>query len=522
MASAGSRKARAAIAARADFGDENCVRSLVANVGAYWLQHVLVLAAAFVTSPIAVHLLGPEAYGLWTLLVSASAVLALLDLGLHASIVRSVSRHVARGDEAAAQEAFASATVLLAKLGGLAFMLLVLASGPLARALAPAGLAPERLQGVLCILALDLALGVLGSAYLAALSALQRFVPSSLATGFVALVRAVALVWVLRSGGGLVGIACTQLGGTLLKHGAHFVLLRRSAPYLRMRWRAASPAAREELVAFGLWAFASAVASRVLLATDAIVIGRCLSLDSVTFYAVPASLLLHVETLVAAAQGVLFPWISSREARGDERANRELYLHGTRYLLLALLPILFVLYTAGGEFLRLWMGPEMAERGTVVLRILAPAAFLALPQLLAHGILRGTGRPRTLALVLAGETVLNVGLSLLLVREHGLAGVAIGTAVPLVLASLLPIALAACRAVGLGYARYLVGSHALPLGLAALLAAGAALVPVRIESYAALAAYALGVSLVVGLATLAFGLAPEHRERLRAMRRRNG
>ena len=492
------------------------MRSFVANVGAYWLQHLLALGAAFVTSPIAVHQLGPEQYGLWTLLVSASAVLALLDLGLNTALVRSISKHVARGDEAAAQAAFASATALLARIAALLLVLLMIASAALAHALAPAGRSADELQGVVCILALDLALGMAGTAQLAALSALQRFVPSSLATAAVTLLRALALVWVLRAGGGLVGIACVQLGGTLLKQLAHLALLRRAAPFLRARLRQPSPSARAELFSFGVWAFASAVASRLLLATDAIVIERCLSLGMLTFYAVPAGLLLQVETLVAAAHGVLFPWISSREARGDERANRELYLHGTRYLLLALLPVVFVLFTAGGDFLRLWMGPEIAEPATVVLRILAPASFLALPQLLGQGILRGTGRQRTLALVLLAETLLNVALSLLLVRAHGLAGVALGTAVPLVLASLLAIPLAACRAVGLDYARYLLGSHALPLLLAALLCALATCVPLRFASYAGIAGYAVVVAALVALATLACGLAPEHRARLRA------
>lgn len=492
------------------------MKSIAANVGAYWLQHVLVLAAAFVTSPIAVHLLGPQQYGLWTLLVSASAVLALLDLGLNAALVRGLSRHLARGDQHAAQAAFASATTGLAGLAALALPVLLLASGPIADAYALDGLAPSRVQGVVCILALDLALGMVGAAWLAALSALQRFVPSSLATSAVALVRAIALVWVLRAGGGLAGIACTQLGCTLLKQAAHFVLLRRAAPFLRFRLRDASRAARQELFSFGVWAFASSIASRILLASDAFVIQRCLSVAMVTFYAVPAGLLLQVETLVGAVHGVLFPWISSREARGDARANRELYLHGTRYLLLGLLPIQFVLFTAGGDFLRLWMGAEVAQQGAVVLRILAPAYFLALPQLLGQGVLRGTSRHRTLAWVLATQTIVNVALSLLLVSEHGLAGVAVGTALPLLLANLLPIPLAACRAVGLGYAEYLLGSHALPLLLAAVLAGLAALVPLEFGSYAAIALYAATVVALVALATLACGLAPEHRARLRA------
>ena len=162
------------------------------------------------------------------------------------------------------------------------------------------------------------------------------------------------------------------------------------------------------------------------------------------------------------------------------------------------------------------MGDEIRARGAAVLSILAVAQFIALPQLLAHGILKGTGRVRFLALALLAQAVANLALSLVLVRSHGLIGVAIGTAIPLVVVALVVIPIYLCRTLEVPFLAYLTSVVVRPALLAAVLVIVDRVVSLHPTSYPELAAYSACVSLLVAMGAFRFGLEPEHRVKLLA------
>jgi peptidoglycan biosynthesis protein MviN/MurJ (putative lipid II flippase) len=77
-----------------------------------------------------------------------------------------------------------------------------------------------------------------------------------------------------------------------------------------------------------------------------------------------------------------------------------------------------------------------------------PVRGVALP------ILMGLGKPRTPTLVFLGAGLLNVGLSIVLARPFGLAGIAWGTAIPNVIFACVVLGLA-CRELGVSVSSYL-------------------------------------------------------------------
>jgi O-antigen/teichoic acid export membrane protein len=91
-------------------------------------------------------------------------------------------------------------------------------------------------------------------------------------------------------------------------------------------------------------------------------------------------------------------------------------------------------------------------------------------------ILLGTGRERLVAFSTLAEAIVNLVLSIILVRRIGLLGVAIGTIIPVVAANLFVLAPAACRQVGIGIIDFARSVAVAPL-VGALIAAlaGAAL-----------------------------------------------
>lgn len=502
------------------------MNSFATSLGSYWFYYLAQLVAAFVVSPFVVRHLGTEGYGIWSTLLSAAGYLTILDLGIHSALVRQIAVADRTRSEAASDGAssvslsltstFSTAFSLLLGLGVLVTTILFLASSTLVDFLGVTEARREEALLACRIVAIDLGIGLFGAAFLGVLAGLRRFVRINLATIGLVVVRSVVLIWMLERGAGLVAVALIQLSATLVKHVLQFVVLRREVPSLRYRPRSFDPSVRDELLSYGAYSLLIVLALKVLLYTDSLVIARCLSPSDVTYYAVPASLLEHVERLALAAVAVLVPFVSATDASTGLAKHRRIWLIGTRYAALLLLPISFTIHAVGGEFLGLWMGDEIRARGAAVLSILAVAQFIALPQLLAHGILKGTGRVRFLALALLAQAVANLALSLVLVRSHGLIGVAIGTAIPLVVVALVVIPIYLCRTLEVPFLAYLTSVVVRPALLAAVLVIVDRVVSLHPTSYPELAAYSACVSLLVAMGAFRFGLEPEHRVKLLA------
>jgi O-antigen/teichoic acid export membrane protein len=95
---------------------------------------------------------------------------------------------------------------------------------------------------------------------------------------------------------------------------------------------------------------------------------------------------------------------------------------------------------------RAWVGPKMLGAAPVM-QILAITVAIRVGNATATTLLKGAGRVRYLALANISAGVVNVILSVLLVKPLGLIGVALGTLIPIALVSWFVIFPAACERV---------------------------------------------------------------------------
>jgi O-antigen/teichoic acid export membrane protein len=98
-----------------------------------------------------------------------------------------------------------------------------------------------------------------------------------------------------------------------------------------------------------------------------------------------------------------------------------------------------------------WLGPRAAAvAGCIpVIQILAVAVAFRVGNATGTTILKGAGGHRMLAWTNLGTGIVNVILSLILIRSYGLIGVAVGTLIPIAFAAIFIIQPAAYRRVGL-------------------------------------------------------------------------
>jgi len=110
-----------------------------------------------------------------------------------------------------------------------------------------------------------------------------------------------------------------------------------------------------------------------------------------------------------------------------------------------------------------WVGLRYVEASYPVLLILLLSTTLMLAQAASGRVLMGMSKHRTWAIVTLIEGLVNIGLSVALVRPFGIIGDAIGTAVPLAVTTICFLPWHLCRQLQIRITTYLREAYFLPL-----------------------------------------------------------
>ncbi len=433
-------------------------RKVLNSVFSNWASLAVSIAIAFVVSPIMVNNLGKELYGIWALIISITGYFTVMDFGVNSAIIRYISSSVARQDYQFARAVYSTSIAIFAVSGLLVLLFSSIFGYFLIDFFEIHQITRIYLFGVFIILSIDFATGLLFSVFQGALIGLQEFRFINMTSIFINCLRSIIIVLALNTGASLLTLAFLQLISSMIKAVCQYVLLLRKYRYLSIDRNAVDRNTFSKIYSYSVFSFIIAVALKLLFYTDNVVIGSMISVSEIAFYSIPSTLLDYTEKFVWALVSVLVPIISSNDAKSDGIGNVQIYIAGTRVTLLVSIPIILSLYFFGGDFICLWIGPEIGERSKSVLQILLIGFAFSFSQLIAHGILKGISKHRVLAYILLVESLANLGMSIFLAGPYGIEGVAIGTMVPLVLGSF-SVAVYSCRVLGLNILNYLYRSY---------------------------------------------------------------
>jgi O-antigen/teichoic acid export membrane protein len=382
----------------------------------------LPLLLALALTPILVHQMGIERWGLFTLALALVGVFGVFDLGVGAALTRALSARIGAGEQAGAA-ALASAAITALALVSCAIAALAFAGVPLLveRVLnTPPELQAEAVAAfrLLCLAA---PLVVVNAALWGALAAYQRFRAANLVSIPVSTFYYLGPVLVLAVWQSLVGVILVLLAARLANTIAYLWLARRDLPGLGPalpRLALVGP-----LVRMGGWMSASGILTQALLYADRFLIGALLTLSAVAFYATPLDLVMRMWILPVAVSQALLPAMASAYLT-HAVATAGLLRRGALLMLAAVLPACLLLVAAGPWLLRLWLGAAFAEGGGAVLQILAVGIFFSCAAFAPGALLDAIGRPDINAKWQLAQAALFLPLSALLLLRFGIEGAA--------------------------------------------------------------------------------------------------
>jgi O-antigen/teichoic acid export membrane protein len=451
------------------------VRHIARNVFFNWFGTIASMAVALFLAPFILHRLGDVAVGVWMMAISAVAYFGLLDLGMQSSVLRFVSKGHTQQDHQASSDAISAALWVRIQISALVLLLSVGLSAIFPYIFkVPAGLASDAREAVLLIgvtTAISMSIGVVGGV----LSALNRYDLQNYAALVQTAVRVIGVVFVLRTGHGIVAIAVCELISTLVYNMLLVWIARHLYPELRIRLNKPKRETLKRIWTYSSYAFLTTVAVRLVYQTDNLVVGAFVSAAAVTPYGYANALCRYADQVVGAMGATFVPAASTYEAAGDTARLLTLYKNGTRATLVVSLPILITLILRGPSFIGLWIGTQYSHSSGTVLVILCTALLFSFANRTAGSIAFGIEMHKKIAIWAIGEGVTNLALSIILVHWYGIYGVAIGTLVPSLVVHLVLWPSYVSELVGLSYAE-VVGKVWAPVFLSS--------IPFAIATYA--------------------------------------
>lgn len=446
------------------------------NALGIYATYAAAIVSGLVVTPIVLHELGRETFGIWSFIGSITVYLMVLDFGVGPSIVRFAAE--ARGRRSP-EDTNALASVGLALYG-------VIGAATLPVGLAIAWLVPElvstpddlvwpaRISTFLVVLgiALRFPLGLFNNLLLGQ----QRFDLQNLANFVSTVLYAVFVAILIPSGGGLILLGALTLATTLLRLVLPLAWLRSELPGLRVSRLHVTRARVRELTSFSWSNFLVHLANTVVFSTDVVVVGIVLGAEAAALYAIPAKLFSLAYGLGSVGTRLLYPALSEYEGSREIDRQRRLLLTGLRGVtavtLLLALPLLFI----PGQLIEAWIGEGYGE-SSAVMALLALVALVHQPIYLLTQFLIARARQQQIARVLVLAAAANAALSAVLASTVGIWGVALATllvdvALLLYIVPALAAPAAATRAVELARAMLRPIPPALAVGVVVLLGVG--------------------------------------------------
>jgi O-antigen/teichoic acid export membrane protein len=491
------------------------------NVLGTYAVYAAAIVSGLLVTPITLHALGNDAFGIWAFIGSITIYLSVLDLGVGPSIIRFAAEARGRRSPEDTNDIASNGLMLYALIGvatlpigvGIAWLVPELITTP------DDLVWPARISTLLLVLSIAarFPLGLFNNLLIAQ----QRFDLLNLANFVGTVLYAAAVAIFLPHGGGLILLGVLTFGVTLLRLGLPLAWLRRELPDLRLRRALVSRARLRELTSISWSNFLVHLASKVVFATDVVVVGIVLGAEAATLYAIPAKLFALAFGLGNVGSGLLYPAFAEHEGAGESARQRRLLLAGLRGGTAAAVLLAFPLLLIPDLLIEAWVGDGYGA-SSPVMALLALVLLVHQPIYLVTQFLIARARQHEIARVLVGAGVVNIVLSVVLASTVGIWGVALSTLLTdiAVLLYVVPVLVAPAASLGVATFAWATLKPVIPGAVAALVVlVGIARVA---QPDTLLELLPLGVvwTLVCSWALWRFGLDPEERAGLgRELRR---
>lgn len=437
-------------------GRERQLVTVARNVSTRYLAIIAETVIGLVMLPFNLRHLGAADYGLWVLLGSITVHFSVLDLGYAGALVKFMAQYRAHRNAQALNEIASTLFFVFAGVGLVAYAVAAGVAFNLDHLFRISAAQAQTGQWVLLIIAIHISMNFPFSVYGGVISGFQRYDQNNVVAIATSIAVAVVNAAVLLSGYGLIALVAATTCVRIVAYMVYRQNAYRVFPELRISFSLFRRQRLREVTGFSVYSSIIDWANKLNYQLDELVIGAFIGSGAVAVWAPAERIISGTQRLTNQLNGVLFPAIVDSDASNQQGRLQQILLQGTRLSLAMVVPITAALVLLADPLIHAWLREKAAAMAGAapVIQILAFAVAIRVGNATGTTVLKGAGQHRMLAFVNLGTGVVNLALSIALIRPFGLVGVAYGTLIPIAASSMFILYPAACRRVGLsvGYA----------------------------------------------------------------------
>jgi O-antigen/teichoic acid export membrane protein len=355
--------------------------------------------------------LGPEAYGVFGVVIS---LLAVIEVFFFKGMRDTVAKYAAEFPQKATaikNKGLRIQAVFAVTLGACFFLL----SPILAELLRDVSLTPY-----LRLVALVVPVVALHTIYLGYLSGIGRFGRRALVLAFYCVIKVMAVFVLVGAGYGVKGAIAAYLLGALFGLFLSIYITQGLEKTLED-----FPAS--QMIAFALPIVFFSGAKNLLMNLDLMFVKVLIEENTAAGIYTAAMMLTKVPHVIFLAFTIiLLPAVSRATAAGDIAQTSGYISKSLKYLLILLLPLLFFLAAAPDEVMRLIYSAQYTAAGEVLAVLIFGISFLTVFSVLA-AVITGSGRPQVALAMVLVLVPLDVILNWLLIPLYAIRGAALAT-----------------------------------------------------------------------------------------------
>jgi len=404
------------------------------------LLNILAVGAGFLSGviivPLAIRVLGRDAYGIWVLLTSfsaASGFLSILDLGIQSSIVKFVAGYHATRDMERVNQVFSVGFYLFVGLGFFgASVLILFAQFFLTQVFSIPNALVSLTRFLFYILAVQVLVEFPSLVFSAVVDGVQRYdLQRFVQIGYIITYLVFCLVFLSR-GHGLLALSVGMLLLVVVRGIVLTIVALNLMPGLRLT-KNFDRALLRHVATFSGQVFLIRLNAVVYNTMDKVIIGSRLSSSVLTEYDIASKLRNVGVASLSFITPQIVPVAAGFNASGDKSRLQEVFIRGTKYQLAICLPVTIIVFVMAADIIRLWIGSDYVYTANLT-RLCVSYLFFDAIVVVGYNMMIGMGRIRHLLMIQAiTTTAVNLCVSILLTPRVGVSGVMWGTLIGTVL-----------------------------------------------------------------------------------------
>lgn len=411
-------------------------------------------------TPYLVRALGQSEYGIYGLIGSVTAYLYLLDMGVGNAVVRYMSKYRFTKEREKEQS-----LITLTTLFYLIVALIIIGVGACINAFLPQifkeGLSAyelKRAQSMLQITVINAAATFLFLPMKKVLLAYERFVVSK-SIDIISVFLRVSLYFIALKAGGLgVAIVSVNLLVTLITGAVctAYAILKLN---IRFRFAKIEQSFVKEIFGYSFFVFLQMIATQINSMVDHILIGALIKSSTVilAIYTAANQIINYFQSFGTTVNGVLMPGVvrlvENKAGPGELQAE----MTKVSRLLFMFLGIIYTgIVVLGKNFVTLWAGADYQNAYYVIIIIALPMLF-TLSESIGSQVLWAINKHKIQAVLKILISVINVFLTVILMKIDPILGAAVGTAIAYLVGDLIIMNTVFKNSIGISIPQYYKG-----------------------------------------------------------------